>query len=76
MALLSGSSRTATARSASDVELLEIDRKDFARLVAEDQVLAQAVERLSHDRALNNLSAGAPLARQAGRRSPAAAWNA
>ena len=58
MALLSGSSRTATARSASDVELLEIDRKDFARLVAEDQVLAQAVERLSHDRALNNLSAG------------------
>jgi CRP-like cAMP-binding protein len=60
MALLSGSPRTATARSAGDVELLEIDRKDFERLVAEDQVLARAVEQLSHDRALNNLSAGTP----------------
>jgi CRP-like cAMP-binding protein len=60
MALLSGSSRTATARSASDVELLEIGRTDFERLVAGDQVLARAVERLSHDRALNNLSAGTP----------------
>ncbi|HET7447680.1 MAG TPA: cyclic nucleotide-binding domain-containing protein [Methyloceanibacter sp.] len=48
MALLSGSPRTATARSASDVELLEIDRKDFERLIAGDQVLARAVERLSH----------------------------
>ena len=43
-----------------NVELLEIDRKDFERLVAEDQVLARAVEQLSHDRALNNLSAGTP----------------
>jgi len=60
MALLSDSPRTATARSAGDVELLEIDRKDFERLVAEDQVLARAVEQLSHDRALNNLSAGTP----------------
>ena len=60
MALLSGSSRTATVRSASDVELLEIDRKDFERLIAGDQVLARAVERLSHERALNNLSAGTP----------------
>jgi CRP-like cAMP-binding protein len=60
MALLSGSPRTATARSASDVELLEIDRQDFERLIAGDQVLARAVERLSHDRALNNLSAGTP----------------
>ena len=60
MALLSGSSRTATARSAGAVELLEISRKDFERLVAGDRVLAQAVERLSHDRALNNLSAGTP----------------
>src|SRR6185295_354106 len=60
MALLSGSPRTAPARSAGDVELLEIDRKDFERLVAEDQVLARAVEQLSHDRALNNLSAGTP----------------
>ena len=58
MALLSGSPRTATARSAGDVELLEIGRNDFERLVAEDPVLARAVERLSHDRALNNLSAG------------------
>jgi zinc transporter ZupT len=60
MALLSGSPRTATARSTGDVELLEIDRKDFERLVAGDQVLARAVERLSHARALNNLSAGTP----------------
>ena len=60
MALLSDSPRTATARSAGDVELLEIDRKDFERLVAEDQVLARAVEQLRHDRALNNLSAGTP----------------
>ena len=60
MALLSDSPRTATARSAGDVELLEIDRKDFERLVAEDQVLARAVEQLSHDWALNNLSAGTP----------------
>jgi zinc transporter ZupT len=58
MALLSGSPRTATARSSGDVELLEIGRKDFERLVAGDPVLARAVERLSHDRALNNLSAG------------------
>jgi len=58
MALLSGSPRTATARSASEVELLEIGRKDFERLVAGDPVLARAVERLSHDRVLNNLSAG------------------
>ena len=60
MALLSCSSCTALARSAGDVELLEIGRKDFERLVAEDRVLARAVERLSHDRALNNLSAGTP----------------
>jgi len=50
MALLSGSPRTATARSASDVELLEIDRQDFERLIAGDHVLARAVERVSHDR--------------------------
>ena len=50
MALLSGSPRTATAGAGSDVELLEIDRQDFERLIAGDQVLARAVERLSHDR--------------------------
>jgi CRP-like cAMP-binding protein len=60
MALLSGSPRTATARSAGDVKLLEIGRTDFERLVAGDRVLARAVERLSHDRALDNLSAGTP----------------
>jgi len=37
MALLSGSPRTATARSGGDVELLEIDRQDFERLIAGDQ---------------------------------------
>lgn len=60
MALLSGGARTATVRSAGEAELLVIDREDFERLVAGDRVLARTVERLSHDRALTNLSAGTP----------------
>lgn len=61
MALLSGGPRTATVRAAGgEAELLEIDRDDFERLLAGDPVLARAVERLSHDRALTNLSAGTP----------------
>ncbi len=60
MALLSGSPRTATVRSTGDVDLLEIGREDFEQLLARDGRLANAVERLSHDRAITNLSAGGP----------------
>ena len=58
MALLSGGARTATVRAADEADLLEIGREDFERLVAADDRLADAVERLSHDRAITNLSAG------------------
>lgn len=60
MALLSGGARTATAVPLSDVELLQIDRADFDRMLANDGQLANAVQRLSHDRALKNLSDGVP----------------
>jgi CRP-like cAMP-binding protein len=60
MALLSGGPRTATVRSAEEVDLLEIGREDFEQLAASDDRLADAVERLSHDRAITNLSAGGP----------------
>ena len=60
MALLSGGARTATAVPASNVELLQIDRADFDRMLAHDGQLARAVQRLSHDRALKNLSQGVP----------------
>jgi zinc transporter ZupT len=60
MALLSGGVRTATIRAATDTELLEISKDDFAKLVAADRELARAVHRLSHERALANLSAGGP----------------
>jgi len=60
MALLSGGPRTATVRAAGEVDLLEIGREDFEQLVASDDRLADAVERLSHDRAITNLSAGGP----------------
>jgi hypothetical protein len=60
MALLSAGARTATAVPVSDVELLEIDRANFDRMLANDGELARAVQRLSHDRALKNLSQGLP----------------
>jgi zinc transporter ZupT len=60
MALLSGGARTATAVPLSDVELLEIDRANFDRMLANDGQLARTVQRLSHDRALKNLSQGVP----------------
>jgi hypothetical protein len=47
MALLSGGVRTATIRAATDVELLEISKDDFTKLVAADRQLARAVHRLS-----------------------------
>src|ERR1700733_10737921 len=60
MALLSGGTRTATVRALTDTELLAIPKQDFDRLIAGDPQLAEAVERISHDRAIRNLSDGAP----------------
>lgn len=62
MALLHGGTRTATARAAMDSELIVIDRLDFDHLLRMDPQLARAVERLSHSRALTNLSTGGPQA--------------
>src|SRR4029077_13813290 len=39
-----------------------IDKADFDHLIQFDPELARAVERLSHSRALSNLSTGGPLA--------------
>ena len=58
MALLSGERRTATIQSAAQTDLLEIGKEDFDRLVANDHQLATAAARLSHDRAIRNLSSG------------------
>jgi CRP-like cAMP-binding protein len=59
MSLLSGDPRTATIRAVEDTDLLKIDKSVFDRLVATDSQLADAVERISHRRAIDNLSAGA-----------------
>jgi CRP-like cAMP-binding protein len=58
MSLLSGGPRTATIRAAEDTDLLEIGKHDFDKLVAADRQLANAVKRISHQRAISNLSAG------------------
>jgi CRP-like cAMP-binding protein len=58
MALLSGGARTATIRAVTDSILLRIAKEDFERLVAGDPQIAAAVERLSHGRAISNLSVG------------------
>ncbi len=58
MALLSGGLRTAAIRSVTETDLLEISREDFERRIASDPAMARAVERLSHERAIRNLSAG------------------
>jgi CRP-like cAMP-binding protein len=58
MALLSQGPRTATVRAIVAAELLKIDKADFDHLVATDHRLAAEVERLSHGRAMDNLSAG------------------
>jgi CRP-like cAMP-binding protein len=56
MALLTDGPRTATIRAAANTELLEIGKADFDRLVKKDWVLANAVQQLSHERAISNLS--------------------
>ncbi len=58
MALLSGGLRTATVRSVAPTDLLEISREDFERRIALDPAMARAVKRLSHERAISNLSSG------------------
>ena len=58
MALLSGSSRTATVRAVEETDLLAIGKSDFERLVASDHQLSDVVQRLSHERAISNLRAG------------------
>ena len=62
MALLHGGTRTASAQVTADAQLLAIDKPDFDHLIKYDPQLARAVERLSHDRAVNNLSGGGPRA--------------
>jgi CRP-like cAMP-binding protein len=58
MSLLNGGARTATIRALEDTDLLKIGKDDFDRLVAADSQLADAVKRISHQRAISNLSAG------------------
>jgi hypothetical protein len=58
MSLLSGGPRTATIRAAEDTDLMKIGKKDFDQLVAADRQLADAVQQISHQRAISNLSAG------------------
>src|SRR5262249_46288364 len=58
MALVSRGARTATIRSVTDAKLLKIDKLDFEQLVASDPQIASALERLSHGRAISNLSLG------------------
>jgi CRP-like cAMP-binding protein len=56
MALLSGGKRTATVRAKTDSHLLAIDKADFDRLLAEDPFLNEQVRKLSHVRAVSNLT--------------------
>jgi CRP-like cAMP-binding protein len=58
MALLGGGPRTATIRAVMPTELLAIRREDFLRLMAQDSQLAASARRLSHERAIRNLSTG------------------
>jgi zinc transporter ZupT len=60
MGLISGGARTATIRTVTNTELLEIGRDEFNALIAADPIVARAVRQLSHDRAIRNLSFGGP----------------
>jgi zinc transporter ZupT len=55
MALLSGGTRTATIRAKSDCQLLLIKKADFDKILVDDPVLAEQVQKLSRERALSNL---------------------
>ena len=56
MALISHGPRTATIRAVTAASLLMIGKEDFERLIANDPEIARAVDRLTHRRALSNLS--------------------
>jgi CRP-like cAMP-binding protein len=56
MALLAGGVRTATVRAVENIQLLKISKLDFQRLIASDYYLAQVIERISHARAISNLT--------------------
>ncbi len=58
MGLISGGTRTATIRTVTEAELLEIGREAFDALIAADPVMARAIQHLSHERAIRNLSSG------------------
>ncbi|MGQ0741547.1 MAG: cyclic nucleotide-binding domain-containing protein [Alphaproteobacteria bacterium] len=58
MALLTGGPRTATIRASEEARLLEIGKAEFDELVSSDREFAGAVQKLSHQRAITNLSAG------------------
>lgn len=58
MALLSGGPRTATIRAVEDTELLAVAKQEFDRLVDNDRQFADAVARISHQRAISNLAGG------------------
>ncbi len=58
MALLTGGPRTASVRAVTATDLLEIGKENFDQLLARDPRVAAAVERLSHERAVSNLSSG------------------
>lgn len=73
MALLAGGARTATVRAVQSTELLLIERTDFEALVAADKTLETTAVRLSHERAIRNLSKGGAHPGP-GPRSPIAIW--
>jgi CRP-like cAMP-binding protein len=56
MALLTGEPRTATARAATDVELLRIDKEHFDELLERSPRLRQAVEDLNSQRLAQNVA--------------------
>jgi len=58
MGLINGGTRTATIYSAEGADLLEIGIDDFNGLISADPLMADAIQRLSHERAIHNLSAG------------------
>jgi CRP-like cAMP-binding protein len=58
MGLISGGERTASIRTTAGAELLKIGKEDFDALIAADRVMAHAVQHLSHERAIRNLSSG------------------
>ena len=55
IALLSGGVRTATIRAVGPLELLEINKSTFDAQIQVDPVMAEALARLVHDRAVNRL---------------------